>query len=79
MFYVLWLVCAVALGVIYHSIFDVYYVGNGGCIKEILWTGAFGWAAAKLISNFFVNHPIISIIAIIVLIVLIVGLKKRSL
>lgn len=75
LFIILWIICAIGLGVIYHTIFDVYYFGSKGCIKEILSTVVLGFIVAKLILEFLINHLWISAIIIVVIIILIVKIK----
>jgi len=58
------IVCAIIVWVIYHNIFDVYYFGASGCLKEIIICLFGGFVLAAIFIKFWYIGVLILVIAI---------------
>lgn len=70
---ILWIICALAVWVLYHKIFNVIYFDfAGGCLKEIVICAVIGAILAGAIAMFwYISIPI-------AIIVLIIFFKKKT-
>ena len=58
---VVWIICALVIWYIYHSIFDVVYF-KGGCFKEFIVIGMISaFAAAAVVTFWYVAIPVLLI------------------
>lgn len=64
---IIWLICSLAVWVIYHKLFNVWYFDfAGGCFKELITCGFIGAILAAIIVAFwFISIPIVIIFLII--------------
>ena len=58
------IICTVVVWALYHKIFDVYYFGSGGCLREIIACFFGGVILAGLIIKFWYIGLIIGIITV---------------
>ena len=72
-FIVLWFICSLAVWLIYHRLFTVYYLNlTNGCIKEFVVSGFIGvWIALLILKFWYVS-------IILIILVLIALFKKNS-
>ena len=71
-FVILWFICSLAVWVIYHRLFSIWYFDLfNGCLKEIITAGVIGAVLAAIIIRFW-------FIAIIVTALFFVALFRKS-
>ena len=58
------IICTIAIWALYHKIFDVYYFGSGGCLREIVACLIGGFFLAGIIIKFWYIGLIIGAIVI---------------
>ena len=65
---IVWLICTIAVWVLYHKLFDVIYFDFAhGCLKEIVVCAVIGAIlAATMAAYWYITIPIVIIISIII-------------